>query len=182
MCGIAGQLRFDNAPVDPALIARLGLGLVHRGPDDGGEWTSGPIGLASRRLAVIDLSPRGHQPMRTPDGAITIAFNGEIYNFAALRRDLEARGHRFQSNTDTETILWAYAEYGPACVTRLSGMFAFAIWDERRRQLMLARDRLGKKPCFYHTTPQGLTFASEPRVLLQDDAFQPSVDAAALHQ
>lgn len=182
MCGIAGQLRFDGRAVDPAVIERMSLALLHRGPDDGGVWTSGAVGLGSRRLAVIDLSPRGHMPMHSADGALSIAYNGEIYNFQSLRAELERDGHTFVSDSDTEVILKAYEEFGPSCVTRLRGMFALAIWDARRQQLMIARDRLGKKPCFYLPTPAALWFASEPRVLLQDPEVGASVDPAAIHQ
>jgi len=182
MCGIAGQFRFDGRAVDAGAIERMALALYHRGPDDGGVWTAGPIGLGSRRLAVIDLSPRGHMPMRSADGALSIAYNGEIYNFQTLRTGLERAGHTFQSNSDTEVILQAYGAYGPSCVTRFRGMFAFGLWDARRRQLMIARDRLGKKPCFYHATASALWFASEPRVLLQDPDVAAAVDPAALHQ
>lgn len=182
MCGIAGQLRFDGRPADPAVIERMARALLHRGPDDGGVWTRGAVGLGSRRLAVIDLSPRGHMPMHSADGALSIAYNGEIYNFQALREQMERDGHTFQSNSDTEVILKAYEVFGPSCVTRLRGMFAFAIWDAPRRRLMIARDRLGKKPCFYLPTPSALWFASEPRVLLQDPEVSAAVDPVAIHQ
>ena len=182
MCGIAGQLRFDGRPADASAVERMSLALFHRGPDDGGVWTEGPVGLGSRRLAVIDLSPRGHMPMHSADGTLSIAYNGEIYNFQALRAELERDGHAFRSNSDTEVLLKAYEVFGPACVTRLRGMFAFAIWDARRQRLMIARDRLGKKPCFYLSAPAGLWFASEPRVLLQDPEVTAAVDPAAIQQ
>ena len=182
MCGIAGQLRFDGREVDSGVIERMALGLLHRGPDDGGTWQDGPVALGSRRLAVIDLSPRAHQPLQSRDGLLTIAFNGEVYNFRELRAALETSGYEFRSDSDTEVVLACYDLYGPAGISRLRGMFAFAIWDGRRRQLMLARDRLGKKPCFYRATPQALWFASEPRVILQDPAVPSVPDTAALHQ
>ena len=120
--------------------------LAHRGPDDAGIRCDGQIGLAHRRLSIIDLSPAGHQPMSNEDGTIWIVFNGEIYNFQSLRPGLLSRGHRFRSNSDTEVILHLYEEHGTDCLRFLRGMFAFAIWDGPRRQLFLARDRLGKKP------------------------------------
>lgn len=182
MCGIAGCLRFDGQPADVHAVERMAQGLLHRGPDDGGVWVDGPVGLGSRRLAVIDLSPRGHQPFRSSDGRLTIAFNGEVYNFQSLREELAADGYRFSSDTDTEVVLACYDVHGPAGIARLRGMFAFAIWDAARRQLLLARDRLGKKPCFYHATSQALWFASEPRVILQDPRVTTGMDARAIHQ
>jgi asparagine synthase (glutamine-hydrolysing) len=143
-------------------------------------WTEGPVGLGSRRLAVIDLSPKGHQPMTNEDGSLVIVFNGEIYNYQSLRTDLQARGHQFQSDTDTETILHAYEEYGAECVQLLRGMFAFAIWDRRAKSLFIARDRLGKKPLYYRFCRDGFSFASEPKALLQDASFRPSADPAAV--
>src|SRR5690606_23304939 len=149
MCGIAGKLLFDaGARVDPVVLTRMTDAIRHRGPDDGGVWVDGPVGLGNRRLAVIDLSPRGHQPMASADGSLQVVFNGEIYNFRELRAELERDGWPFRSDADTEVLLAAYAKHGPAMVSRLRGMFAFALWDGARRQLMLARDRLGKKPLF----------------------------------
>src|SRR6188474_2484769 len=130
MCGIAGKLLFDRSGViPPELLARMASAIVHRGPDDGGVWTDGPIGLASRRLAVIDLSPRGHQPMANDDGRLRVVYNGEIYNFQQLRADLQRSGYRFRSDTDTEVLLALYDREGAQMVTRLRGMFAFALWD-----------------------------------------------------
>src|SRR5262249_51923137 len=153
--------------VDPDVILRMTEAIRHRGPDDGGIWTDGAIGLGSRRLAVIDLSPRGHQPMSNEDGSIWIAFNGEIYGFQALRERLRARGHTFRSDSDTETILHLYEERGVGVVEDLLGMFAFALWDGRTRTLILARDRLGKKPLFYRNDERSIAFASEVGSLLQ---------------
>src|SRR5262249_51823084 len=146
MCGIAGKLSHDaSRPIDVRLLRRMTDTIRHRGPDDGGVWADGAVGLGSRRLAGIDLSPRGHPPMCNEDGAIWIAFNGEIYNFNELRDDLLQRGHSFRSETDTETIVHLYEEEGVDCLQRLRGMFAFALWDARKRTLFVARDRLGKK-------------------------------------
>jgi len=166
---------------EPAIIDRMLSAIRHRGPDDSGVWAQGPIALGSRRLAVIDLSARGHQPMANEDGSIHIVFNGEIYNFMTLRQELLARGHTFTSDTDTETIVHLYEERGPDCVRALRGMFAFALWDQRRRRLLLARDRLGKKPLFYTVRPEGVWFASEPKAILQDSRVPAVADPGALH-
>jgi asparagine synthase (glutamine-hydrolysing) len=173
MCGIAGKLCFDpDRPVPRALLDRMGGALAHRGPDDAGIHCAGPVGLAHRRLSIIDLSPAGHQPMSNEDGTIWIVFNGEIYNFLSLRPALEARGHRFRSQTDTEVLLHLYEELGQDCVEPLRGMFAFAIWDAPRRRLLLARDRLGAKPLCYQVDGQALRFASEVKAILQDPAVE----------
>ena len=147
MCGISGKLYFDaSRPVERDILERMNVVLAHRGPDDAGIYCDGQIGLAHRRLSIIDLSPAGHQPMSNEDATVWIVFNGEIYNFQSLRPDLLSRGHRFRSNSDTEVIVHLYEEHGTDCLRFLRGMFAFAIWDGPRRQLFLARDRLGKKP------------------------------------
>src|SRR5690349_17478615 len=146
MCGIAGTLAFDHAlTVDESTVSRMTATLHHRGPDDAGTCVRPEerVALGHRRLSIIDLSAAGHQPMANEDGSVWITYNGEVYNHAALRGELEARGHRYGSHTDTETILHLYEEEGARCVERLEGMFAFAIWDARRRRLFLARDRLG---------------------------------------
>jgi asparagine synthase (glutamine-hydrolysing) len=183
MCGIAGKLYLDPArSVEPELLERMGAVLAHRGPDDAGLYCQGSIGLVHRRLSIIDLSPAGHQPMANEDGTVWIVFNGEIYNFPALQPDLGRRGHRFRSKTDTEVILHLYEEYGVNCLQHLRGMFAFAIWDGRRRQLFLARDRLGKKPLCYHWDGEAFRFASEAKAILQDPAVEPRPDPAGISQ
>ncbi len=156
--------------------------LRHRGPDDAGVWTGGPAGLGHRRLAIIDLSPSGRNPMSNEDGTIWIVFNGEIYNFQELRPALVASGHRFRSRTDTEVILHLYEELGPTCVRELRGMFAFAIWDSRKHSLLLARDRLGVKPLHYSLTASGLLFASEMKALLAAGELEAEPDLVSLHQ
>ena len=155
--------------------------MAHRGPDDAGTWVAGDgsAGLGHRRLSIVDLSAAGHQHMCNEDGTIWITYNGEIYNHAALRSELEARGHRYRSHTDTETILHLYEEEGPRCVERLQGMFAFAIWDERRRELFLARDRLGVKPLYYAQPGGGFVFASEIKALLRHPAVPRALDEDA---
>jgi asparagine synthase (glutamine-hydrolysing) len=181
VCGIAGRINYvSERPVSAALVQGMCDLIAHRGPDGSGVWTRGHAGLGHRRLAIIDLSEAGAQPMSTSDGQIWLTFNGEIYNFLELRSELEARGHRFQSHTDSEVILYAYREYGVECISRLRGMFAFAIWDEPRRRLLVARDRLGKKPLFYTTDSDGLAFASEPKAFLADPSFVPAPNAQAL--
>lgn len=157
--------------------------MAHRGPDDAGAdaWTAGDVrvALGHRRLSIVDLSPAGHNPMPNEDASIWITFNGEIYNHAALRRELEAKGHRYRSHCDTETIVHLYEEEGPRCVERLQGMFAIAIWDSRRRELFLARDRLGIKPLYYARPPGGFVFASEIKALLAHPAITPELDEEA---
>ena len=182
MCGIAGKLQKDStAPVDPELLRRMAGALRHRGPDDEGVWTDGPVGLASRRLAIIDLSPQGHMPMPNQDGSAWIVLNGEIYNFQELRAELVAKGHRFRSMTDTEVVVHLYDEEGVDCLKRLRGMFAFAIWDTRTRTLFLARDRLGKKPLYYYEDDTRFLFASEPKAILADPAVPREPDPLAIH-
>ncbi len=179
MCGIAGRLNLDGQPVSVDDVRRMCDAIVHRGPDDQGQFVDGPIGLGMRRLSIIDLAG-GHQPMQTGDGSLTIVFNGEIYNYREIRRDLENRGARFRTASDTESILLAYEEYGPDCVTRLNGMFAFALWDERRRRLLVARDRIGIKPLYVYQSDRSLRFASELKSLLTDPTVRREVDPEAL--
>ena len=182
MCGITGKLHFNPThPVDEGLIHRMNTLLTHRGPDSDGVWTDGSIGLGQRRLAIVDLSPTGDQPMCNEDGTIWITFNGEIYNHPEWLPKLEARGHRYRGRSDTETILHLYEEYGRDCVKHLRGMFAFALWDSKRRSLLLARDRFGQKPLLYAKTSAGLTFASELKAILQDESVSDEIDYTALH-
>lgn len=182
MCGIAGKLHFDSQqPVEESLIRRMTNLIRHRGPDSDGIWVDGSVGLGHRRLAIIDLTPLGHQPMSNADGTIWLVFNGEIFNHLDLRADLEKRGYRYRGNSDTETLIYLYEEYGRDFVKQLRGQFAFAIWDSRQRGLLLARDRFGQKPLLYAFTPHGLTFASEIKALLQDPAVSNEVDEVALH-
>ncbi len=167
MCGICGIFLFDSeARVDPSLLERMNSTLHHRGPDDVGYHVTGPLGLAMSRLSIIDLST-GRQPISNEDSTIWIVFNGEIYNYADLRAELVSRGHRFKTHSDTEVIVHLYEEMGEDCVTRLNGMFAFALWDGKKRRLFLARDRLGIKPLFYSfRSGQGILFGSEIKALL----------------
>ncbi len=176
MCGIAGYVgNLGRARLDT--MARL---LAHRGPDDRGVYVGRGAGLVATRLSIIDL-PGGHQPLSSEDGTRWIAFNGEIYNFRALAAELAARGHRFKTRGDTEVALHAFDEWGDGALDRLRGMFAFAIWDDTRRTLTLARDRLGKKPLYYHHAGGRLLFASEPKALLADASIARTIDPDALH-
>jgi len=182
MCGIAGVVYFDpTRTVDPALLRRMNEVLAHRGPDDAGTHVDGPVGLAHRRLSIIDLSPSGHQPMASASGDHWITYNGEIYNFLELRRELEDSGVVFRSRSDTEVILALYERFGLDCLRRLRGMFALAIWDGRRRTLFVARDRLGKKPLYYYRDDEKFVFASEPRGILQDPTVPVTPDLEAIH-
>jgi asparagine synthase (glutamine-hydrolysing) len=167
MCGIAGMLGTELGCVaDPAVLRRMCDVIVHRGPDDDGYYVNGAVGLGMRRLSIIDLST-GHQPISNEDETIWIVYNGEVYNFIELRDELRARGHVFRTNTDTEAIVHLYEEFGSDCVKRLRGMFAFAIYDSRNRSLLLARDRLGKKPLHYAFDGEWLVFGSEIKSLLE---------------
>ena len=182
MCGIAGSInRERERPVKEGVLRRMCDAIEHRGPDDEGYYRDGPVGLCMRRLQVIDLAG-GHQPMSNEDGSLSLVFNGEIYNYQQLRRDLEARGHSFKTNSDTETILHLYEEKGTDCVDDLLGMFAFALWDRRERSLMLARDRLGLKPLFYAETEQGLSFSSELGSLFCDGRIDRELDYRAVDE
>lgn len=182
MCGIAGKLHFEpGRPVDAALIRRMCDAIAHRGPDDAGIWCRGPVGLGHRRLSIVDLSAAGHQPMSNVEGTLWIVFNGEIYNFQELRDGLEREGHTFRSRTDTEVLLKLYERDGIECLQHLRGMFAFAIWDVRRQELVLARDRVGKKPLCYHLDEEGLTFGSEIKAVLEDPAVGREPDPVAIH-
>lgn len=181
MCGICGKLYFEpEHPVTKHELLQMSQTLAHRGPDGEGTWQAGPVGLAHRRLAIIDLRAIAAQPMSNGDGSVWITFNGEIYNFQALRADLAGRGHHFRTQSDTEVILHAYEEYGRRCLEHLDGMFAFAIWDARTQTLLLARDRLGKKPLFYAVGRDRLLFASEIKALLVDRTLPVTPDPIAL--
>ncbi|HUP22929.1 MAG TPA: asparagine synthase (glutamine-hydrolyzing) [Thermoanaerobaculia bacterium] len=181
MCGITGFIGGFSEEHLLAMSARL----AHRGPDDQGHWLdpAEQVGLAHRRLAIVDLSPAGRQPMANEDGSLRLSFNGEIYNFRELRDELESKGHRFRSRTDCEVVLHLYEEEGCSAVERLDGIFAFALWDGRRRRLLLARDHLGVKPLYYAELPSGaLAFASELKALLVLPGISRELDFEALHQ
>lgn len=173
MCGING-FTWD----DRTLLCRMNEALRHRGPDDSGTYTDGRVSLGHQRLSIIDLTPAGHQPMSNEDGGVWIVYNGEIYNYKEIRPDLEAAGHRFRSETDTEVILHAYEEWGADCVERFNGMWAFAIYDIAKGLLFLSRDRFGVKPLYYHLGDRDLIFSSEIKGLLQHDLERAPNDRA----
>ncbi len=181
MCGIAGIIRTDGAAVDTAVLGRMVSALVHRGPDEEGVWIdeSGGAGLGVRRLVVIDPSG-SRRPATNEDGSVRLAMDGEIYNYRDLRERLEACGHRFASAGDTEVLAHLYEDDGPGLLARLVGMFAFAIWDAGARRLLLARDRLGQKPLYWHRGPKGLVFASEPAALLESPDVPREIDTQAI--
>src|SRR5215211_1441099 len=163
MCGICG-LASRGGPADPDRLRAMSATLVHRGPDSDGLLVDGPVGLAARRLSIIDLET-GDQPLANEDGTIAVVQNGELYNYRELRHELEADGHRFRTHGDTEVLVHLYEEHGDGFAARLRGMFAVALWDARRRRLVLARDRFGIKPLAYRETADGLAFASDLRAL-----------------
>ena len=179
MCGIVGQVRIDGRPVQRELLERMCEALEHRGPDSRGVHVGGNIGLGIQRLRVIDLRT-GDQPIYNEERSVVVVFNGEIYNHRSIRADLEARGHTFTTNSDTEVIVHLYEEHGRGCVGWLDGMFAFALWDARTEQLLLARDRVGKKPLFYSVGEGALTFASEFGAVVCDGEIERDVDPHAL--
>src|SRR2546428_109215 len=180
MCGIVGIIKLNaRETVDEARLKRMRDVLRHRGPDGEGLWIGGPVGLGMRRLAIVDVLG-GRQPMANEDETIWIVYNGEIYNHAALRPGLEARGHRYRTRSDTETILHLYEEEQERCVERLRGMFAFALWDRTRKRLLLARDRLGIKPLYYAVTPRELLFASEIKAILAAESIRPALNETIL--
>jgi asparagine synthase (glutamine-hydrolysing) len=183
MCGIAGFVSRNEhreMAAARAVLDRMCRVIAHRGPDDQGMLVDERVALGMRRLSIIDL-PGGHQPMSGCGGAVTIVFNGEIYNYRELQRELESRGHQFKTHSDTETIVHTYEEYGASCVEHLRGMFAFAIWDSRSRELFIARDRVGKKPLYYTITPGGtLMFGSELKSLREHPEFRAEINLEAL--
>src|SRR6476646_7059877 len=179
MCGIAGAIARGLLSQDTlSRVTSMNDRLVHRGPDGQGSFHEGPVALAMRRLSIIDLHG-GQQPLFNEDRSVVLVANGEIYNHVELRAHLRSQGHRFRSGSDCEVIVHLYEEYGLDCVKHLRGMFAFALWDGRQRRLMLARDRLGKKPLFYAQRDGTLWFASEAKAILQDEAIdrRPNLDA-----
>jgi asparagine synthase (glutamine-hydrolysing) len=182
MCGIVGIFT-QGAPVKETVLKKMRDSLVHRGPDDAGTFCSPDrmLGLAHRRLSIIDLSPGAHQPMLDPSGQIVIVFNGEIYNFKELRTDLTKMGHMFRTQSDTEVLIEAYRAWGENCLAHLNGMFSFCIYDNVKRHLFLARDRAGEKPLFYYHVPGKFMFASELKALMADPTFPRTLDVEGLN-
>ena len=179
MCGIVGIANQNDQPVDPALLKRMRDKLCFRGPDEDGIFIQGPVGLGHRRLSVIDLKT-GKQPMGNEDGTVQVVSNSEIYNFRELRSELQKSGHHFRTQSDTEVIVHLYEEMGPKCVQKLNGMFAFAIWDGRKRSLFLARDRLGQKPLYYTQGESSFLFASMPEPMFLHGSVKPELDPVAI--
>lgn len=180
MCGICGVVnRHSDAPVQFADVKKMCDVITHRGPDDEGQYVKNNVGLGMRRLSIIDLST-GAQPIYNEDNSVVIVFNGEIYNHTIIRRDLEAKGHKFKTKTDTEAILHAYEEYGVDCVQHLNGMFAFSIWDENKKRLFIARDRIGIKPLYYYSDEKRFVFGSELKSILQINDVPREVEPKAL--
>ena len=186
MCGIAGVVSLIGERPEPELLKRMTDAIAHRGPDGEGWHIAGPVGLGNRRLAIIDLSEQGRQPMKNETGDVVVTYNGEIYNFRELRAELQALGHRFSSSTDTEVVVHAYEQWGDACVERFNGMFAFALSDARRgaehARVLLARDRYGVKPLYYAATSERVSFGSEIKALLADPRQRTAVSDAALSE
>ena len=180
MCGINGVFHYRRGEPDRARVAAQAHVQRHRGPDDWDVWCDGPVALAQRRLSIVDLSPGGHQPMANEDGTVWVTFNGELYNWPEVRPVLAARGHRFRGASDTEMLLHLWEERGPGMLEALRGMFAFALFDTRKQWLLLARDRVGKKPLFYHDDGSRIVFASELKSLLQDPSVPCEVDPQSI--
>jgi len=178
MCGITGILDLQNGSPDPAALDRMTDVLTHRGPDGRGVWIKRPIALGHRRLAILDLSDAAAQPMHL--GHLTVTYNGEVYNYQELRKELEKLGQRFFTRSDTEVILVAYAQWGPSCVERFNGMFALAIWDDQKQELFLARDRYGIKPLYYAFFEGLFLFGSEQKAILAHPAARREIDLEAL--
>jgi len=180
MCGILAILRFDSDELSQDLLARMRDTMLHRGPDDAGLYISGSAALAHRRLSIIDLSENGKQPLTNEDGSVVLVFNGEIYNYLELRRDLVAKGHRFRSTSDSEVIVHQYEEDGEKCLDKFIGMFGFALFDRRRRKLFAARDRIGIKPLYYYCDRHKVLIASEIKAIIEDPSITRAPDYQAL--
>nr|MDQ3041482.1 asparagine synthase (glutamine-hydrolyzing) [Acidobacteriota bacterium] len=182
MCGIAGWANLENKPspnTSEAVLHQMCERMKHRGPDSEGLWLDESVALGMRRLSIIDLHT-GEQPVYSEDKSIVVVMNGELYNFREVRADLEKRGHKFETQTDTEILPHLYEEYGEAMLEQINGMFAFALWDKRKKKLLIARDRFGEKPLYYGVFDGKLIFASEPKVLLENPAVKTEINTDAL--
>lgn len=181
MCGIVGIYNLSQQkPIDAGLLKRMNQRLIHRGPDEEGFYVNGSVGLAMRRLSIIDLQT-GHQPMQNEDGSLVVVFNGEIYNYQEIKKDLEAKGHVFRTHSDTEVIVHAYEEYGHDCVLKFNGMFAIALWDKKKEHLLIFRDRLGEKPLYYIWKDGAFYFSSEIKSFLELQVMSRAIDPLALY-
>ena len=172
MCGLVGIIRLDGADADRGVLEEMSAAIRHRGPDGHGTYAAGTVGLASRRLSILDLSDMGRQPMSSPDGQVVLVFNGEIYNYIELRQELRALGHVFRSSGDTEVLLHAYLRWGSECLNRLNGMWAFLIYDIRQRKLFGSRDRFGEKPLYYYRGHDAVFFGSEIKAILSSGSYR----------
>jgi asparagine synthase (glutamine-hydrolysing) len=182
MCGIVGILNLNGEPISINLLKKMTDLISHRGPDSEGFWVNSNIGFGHRRLSIMDTSSLGNQPMQTEDGRFIISYNGEIYNFVNLRIELESKGHRFFSNSDTEVVLKSYAEWGDECVKKFNGMFAFTVWDKKEKKLFIARDRYGIKPLYYYFNSDVFVFASEIKSILVHPKYNFNVSGDALNE
>lgn len=180
MCGITGLINLNGAPVSPIILKNMTDAIVHRGPDGDGHWTEGSVGLGHRRLAIIDLSPAGHQPMISTDHRYVLSYNGEIYNYRELRAELEAAGYWFRSKTDSEVVLYSLAHWGAAALLKFNGMFALALWDRKEKNLLLARDRYGIKPLYYARQGNNFAFGSEQKAITAQPGFRRKLNIPAL--
>jgi len=180
MCGITGVYNLDGKSVDFLLLQKMTDSLSHRGPDDRGIFVEDNVGLGHRRLSVIDLSALGHQPMQDDGDNLAVVFNGEIYNFQEIRKELQLKGYKFKSKTDTEVILYGYKEWGADCVKKFNGMFAFAVFDRKSKQVFIARDRIGEKPLYYYLDNKKFIFASEIKAILQDKSIKREIESQGL--
>ncbi len=180
MCGIVGVFNLNGEPTSPNILKKMTDAIAHRGPDGEGHYTDGFIGLGHRRLAIIDLSPAGHQPMISTNKQVVLSYNGEVYNFRELRIELERLGHQFHSHTDSEVVLNSWVEWGEECVQRFNGMFAFSVWDKQKKTLFLVRDRYGIKPLYYAQWGETFLFGSEQKAILQHPIAKREIDKKAL--
>ena len=180
MCGIAGLINLTGEPVSPVILKKMTDAIAHRGPDGEGQWIEGNVGLGHRRLAIIDLSPAGHQPMMTGDRRYVLSYNGEIYNYREIRTELEAMGYWFRSQTDSEVVLNAMAHWGPDALLKFNGMFGLALWDRKEQTLLLARDRYGIKPIYYARQANCFAFGSEQKAIAAQPSFKRELNKKAL--
>ena len=180
MCGITGYINVNGAPASALILKKMTNAITHRGPDGEGQWVEGNVGIGHRRLAILDLSPSGHQPMISADHRWVLSYNGEVYNYRELRADLEAEGVSFRSQTDTEVVLYALAVWGTAALLKFNGMFALALWDRKERSLLLARDRYGIKPLYYAQQGHSFAFGSEQKAITAQPQFARTLDKQAL--
>ena len=180
MCGIVGQVNFDNSPVSPVVLKRMTDVIEHRGPDGEGHWIKEGVGLGHRRLSIIDLSPAGHQPMISSDNRYVLTYNGEIYNFRELRTELEAKGYCFRSQTDSEVVLYSLAEWGSDALLKFNGMFALAFWDQKEKTLLIGRDRYGIKPVYFYQSHKTFLFGSEQKSIFEEPSFDKKINQKAL--